>query len=175
MKIGTFSKTGEKILEFAKQHPEYNWVFKPHPNLKNQLSIDKNYGLDFVNKYYSEWANLGELHEQGNYFDLFINSDLMITDSSSFLLEYMPTGKPIFRLERKDSVPLTSFGEELRKHLYKISDFSSFEKTFEKVIVNKNDALKEKRLSFINKILGNMSCSELIIKNLISILEMRHN
>ena len=25
---------GEKILEFAKQHNEYNWIFKPHPRFK---------------------------------------------------------------------------------------------------------------------------------------------
>ena len=33
----TFLWTGEAILEYAKKHPEFKWVFRPHPSLKVAL------------------------------------------------------------------------------------------------------------------------------------------
>ena len=33
LRFGTFDWNGNKILEFAKKHPELNWVFRPHPLL----------------------------------------------------------------------------------------------------------------------------------------------
>lgn len=170
LRIGTFDKFSKKMLDFAKEHSEYNWIFKPHPNLKKELTYDKNYGSDFANKYYSEWAKIGKVYEQGDYFNIFINSDLLITDCSSFLLEYLPTNKPLFRFERKDSIPLTKFGEKLRKNIYRINDFKSFERIFNKVIVNEKDILKEKRKTFINSILKEETSSEKIIKNIIHTL-----
>ena len=31
LRFGTFDWSGRKILEFAKEHKELNWVFRPHP------------------------------------------------------------------------------------------------------------------------------------------------
>ena len=48
-------------------------------------------------EYVAQWNNLPNayLYNKGNYIELFKTSDLLITDCSSFLLEYMPTLKPI--------------------------------------------------------------------------------
>ena len=37
----TFLQLGRVILEYAKQHAEFNWVFKPHPSLKIALRIGR--------------------------------------------------------------------------------------------------------------------------------------
>ena len=42
------------MLEYAKKHPEYNWVFKPHPDVKEVLYKDKKYGPEFTENYYQE-------------------------------------------------------------------------------------------------------------------------
>lgn len=170
LKIGTFDKTGEKILEFAKAHPEYNWIFKPHPVLKNELMHDKKYGEKFIEKYYGEWAKISNVYEQGNYFQMFMDSDLLITDCAAFLLEYIPTGKPIFRLEREDSVPLTEFGNKIVENIYRIYNFVEFERYFSEVLLNSVDGLKTKREHFIELNIGRESSSQRIIKKLIEIV-----
>jgi len=175
LKIGTFNETGIKLLKFAQQHSEYNWIFKPHPALKNQLYNDKKYGKEFVEKYYSEWNKLGNTYEQGNYFNLFINSDLMITDCSSFLIEYLPTKAPLFRLERIDSVPLNDFGEELIENLYRIYNFQCFEKTFNEVIKNNTDYLQTRRIEFVNKLLEEKTSSQRIIDILFKMMKEEEN
>lgn len=148
LRIGTFDKTGEKILEFAKKHSEYNWIFKPHPTLRNRLCEDKKYGEKFVENYYSEWDKIGKVYEKGNYFDLFINSDLMITDSSAFLLEYLPTQKPLIRLENPNSASLTLFGKKLVENAYRTKNYDIFEEIFNNVIKDNKDELLNKRIEF---------------------------
>ena len=37
LNYGTFDWNGKYILEWAKKHSEFNWVFKPHPLLKKIL------------------------------------------------------------------------------------------------------------------------------------------
>ena len=164
LKIGTFNRTGEQILEFAKQHPEYNWVFKPHPVLKNELYHDKKYGKKFVEKYYSEWAEIGEIYDQGNYFELFMNSDLLITDCCAFLLEYLPSLQPLIRLENQGGLPFSVLGKELINVVYRTKTFAGFEKIFIDIFQKNNDYLKEKRTKFINSIIEKKNSSEQIVE-----------
>ncbi len=151
--IGTFDKLGEKILEFAKQHNEYNWIFKPHPDLKEVLYKDRRFGKKFVDEYYQEWSELGQSYEKGNYFEMFMNSDLLITDCDSFLLEYMPTLSPIIRLERKGATNLSELGQEIIKGIYRVNNFKEFEKIFNDLMLNNSDNLLESRKNITENII----------------------
>ena len=94
----TFKENGKFILEYAKKHSEYNWVFKPHPMLKKAI-LDNNFmNTKEVEKYYSDWDKIGKVSYDGDYYDLFNDSKLMITDCSTFLIEYLVTGNPLIRL-----------------------------------------------------------------------------
>lgn len=163
LKIGTFDKTGEKILEFAKKHNEYNWIFKPHPVLKNELTNDKKFGAKYVEKYYSEWAKIGKVYEQGEYFDLFNSSDLLITDCSAFLLEYMPTLRPIIRLENLKSTKLNKFGELIVSGTYRVNSFNEFETCFKSLLIDKKDELLAKRKEIVSMVLTEESSSQRIL------------
>ena len=153
LKIGTFDTTGKEILEYAKHHSEYNWIFKPHPALKHELYQDKKYGKEFADNYYKQWAEIGKIYDKGNYFEQFMLSDILITDCDSFLLEYMPTLNPIIRLERKDSVKLSKLGQEIVKGIYRVSNFDECVTILEKLDNPNQDELKEKRKEITDSIL----------------------
>ena len=163
LKIGTFDKTGEKILEFAKKHNEYNWIFKPHPVLKNELTNDKNFGEKYVENYYSQWAEIGKVYDRGEYFDLFSSSDLLITDCSAFLLEYMPTLRPIIRFENPKSTKLNEFGKLIVSGTYRVNSFKEFETCFKTLLVDKNDELFETRKKIVGMVLSEESSSQRIL------------
>lgn len=156
LNIGTFDKTGVKILEFAKKHNEYNWVFRPHPNLKYTLYSDKKYGEKFADSYFEEWKKFAQISEKESALNLFLNSDLLITDASTFLLEYLFSKKPIIRLCRKSNKnnKFNCFGEELSKCLYCAYSFNDFENYFNKIMVKNEDVLREKRINFLNLCFG---------------------
>jgi CDP-glycerol glycerophosphotransferase (TagB/SpsB family) len=53
------------------------------------------------------------LYESGDYFKLFAGSTALITDSGSFLAEYLPTQKPVLVLESESSVGYNEMGQKI--------------------------------------------------------------
>jgi CDP-glycerol glycerophosphotransferase (TagB/SpsB family) len=74
--------------------------------------------------YLNNWDNLenSKTYLDGEYFDIFKTSDILITDCSSFLAEYFPTLKPIIFLNRKDRAPFDKFGNKIKKGFYEINN-----------------------------------------------------
>ena len=81
------------MLSFTEKYKDKIQIaFKPHPNLKTVNKSSKSGKPN--DDYYDKWNSLdnGQL-EEGDYFDLFLQSDAMIHDSVSFLSEYLYTMK----------------------------------------------------------------------------------
>lgn len=97
-RLSTFDWNGREILEYAESHREMNWVFKPHPILKEWILDSGFMDQKGLSDYFSRWAEIGLVCEDGDYQDLFIQSRVMITDSGSFLTEYGATGNPVIHL-----------------------------------------------------------------------------
>lgn len=93
--FGTFEWSGKFMLEYAKNHPEIKWVFRPHPILYKSLTDSGFFSKKEVENYYDEWDKVGIKYDIGEYFELFNKSKMMITDSCTFLGEYFVTGKPL--------------------------------------------------------------------------------
>lgn len=98
----TFLWTGERILDYAKRHPELKWVYRPHPSLKYALSRTGVWSEEKIAKYWADWAQVGTVSTGGDYQHLLLESKAMITDCGSFLPEYFVTGKPLIHLISKD-------------------------------------------------------------------------
>lgn len=167
LRIGTFPQTGVPMLEYAKKHKEFNWIFKPHPDLKEVLYKDKKFGKDFCDEYYKQWSEIGVIYDKGNYFEQFMTSDILITDCDAFLLEYMPTLNPIIRLDRLFSTKLSSLGKAILKGVYRVYSFKECCKVLEYLYNSPNDRLLEKRQEITNNILRKTrSASANIVKEL---------
>ena len=59
--------------------------------LKNNLFNN----TEEIDNYYSEWAKIGSVYEEGNYIDLFKQTKCLITDCLSFLVEFLPAESPV--------------------------------------------------------------------------------
>ena len=141
----TFKENGEFILEYAKKHSDLNWVFKPHPMLKKAI-LDNNYMTNSeVEEYYHAWEELGKACYDGNYFELFKNSQLMITDCCTFLIEYFATGNPLIRLVSNDAPEYNINSKEVIKNYYNIESNDELEKILDLILIQKQDLMKEQR------------------------------
>ncbi len=160
---GTFLKNGTKILEYANQHREIKWVFKPHPQLKFSL-LKCGYSEDEVEKYYKDWEELGIACYDSSYMDLFIKSKAMITDSASFLVEYFCSGKPIIHLISDDCkiIPMKP-AKVIFDTFYKVHNLGEMYAAFDKVLIKNEDDLKEKRLDVLaqSNLLGNYAAKNI--------------
>jgi len=164
LRLSTFDWSGQYILDFARSHKELNWVFKPHPRLKLQVIKDGIMTENEINRYYDEWGKIGMVYDHGDYFDIFKNSDALITDCSSFLSEYLPTMMPVIHLISKNMVAPNPISKVTSSHYYKARDLKELEFYLNDVIINKNDPLKERRINDISILTsdGNSASSRIV-------------
>lgn len=151
--MSNFKAQAIPFLEYAKSHPEYSFVLKPHPALKYKCSYDGFMSEDEYEKYLDEWNNLSNavVYQCGNYFDIFKTSDVLVTDSSSFLAEYIVSGKPIVFFDSPKRTPFNKFGLKIKKGFYEAKNLNDLDKILEKVLINKKDDLKHLREAIVKE------------------------
>lgn len=136
LRLGTFAWSGPAMRDLARCHPEVDFILRPHPNLGLELARSGIMRADQWQGWLQDWQNGANtaLSLDGDYFDLFRTSDLMITDSGSFLAEYLPTMKPLLRLLRDDATPLNDFGQQLGTGFYTARDRAQMEALFSQIV-----------------------------------------
>ena len=153
-KLSTFLQNGRFILELAKNHPETTWIFKPHPRFHYALLRNNIMSEEEIREYYDQWKTIGAVFEQGDYFDIFMTSDLMITDGCAFLAEYLPCDKPIVRLvNSSQSAEFNKFGKDVLNCCYEVHNNSELEPIINQLYINKQDTKKAEREAIIPQII----------------------
>ena len=165
----TFLENGEFMLEMARKYAdEVQFTFKPHPLLYKTLV--NFWGQERTDRYYRAWEELpnGQV-ELGKYVGLFMNSDAMIHDCSSFTIEYMFSGKPVMFLVNDRDIhhvdDLNTFTREAYRLHYKGHSHEEIENFIRNVIADR-DPLKEERKAYCDEFLkpinGRSACENII-------------
>lgn len=150
--IGTFLENYQLFKDLAQKTREsVHWVFKPHPILKSKLYLHSDWGQAKTDAFYKFWEESENTqYEDGDYVDLFKESDALILDCSSFLGEYMFTLKPILYLKNKNTDRLMSgFGAKCLEASYISKEAFEVEEFLENIIYGKDDMHLE-RLKLVN-------------------------
>ena len=100
--FSTFLTFHETMLEMAKKFSDkVQFAFKPHPFLRGKLN--QMWGKEETDNYYNQWATMENTQlEEGQYASLFLHSDAMIHDCSSFSIEYHYSHNPVMYLVREE-------------------------------------------------------------------------
>jgi CDP-glycerol glycerophosphotransferase (TagB/SpsB family) len=96
LNFSTFLKFSEHLTDIKKSK-DYTIYFRPHPYLKKNLISHSEWGQQKTEDYYGIWKDSGLL-STNNYINIFLESDLLITDSISFLAEWSYMNKPLIFL-----------------------------------------------------------------------------
>ena len=152
LRFATFQRNGRYILEYAKMHPETTWLFKPHPRFKEAVIRAGLMSSEEVEAYYAAWQEIGSVYTQGDYFDIFKTSDLMLTDCCSFLAEYLLTGKPLIRLSNEGAVGLNELGRKICAGGYSVTSNEELAAQIER-LKRGEDSKKAERTAIIEVVL----------------------
>ena len=167
IRLGTFAWNGHFMLAYAKQHPQFNWIFKPHPRCRvsflNEGLFKSQQELD---DYYDQWAKIGQVCEQGNYIDLFQQTKCLITDCSSFLVEFLPTEQPLIHLRRHDDNSSANIVKQIVDAYYPVYDLETLKRTLYLVLEKGNDPMRQARLDKLQKLQLVQPASNNIIRDL---------
>ena len=165
------------MLEIANKYEDkVQFVFRPHPVLKKRAS--ERWGEEEQEAYYHKWDTLsnGQYYD-GDFVDLFMKSDAMLTDSCSFRAEYTAFNKPLFITKTQTSRSnYNDFGQKLNELFYiPSSDLKQGIIDFiEDVVLRGNDYKKAERTEFVKKYFGKINgktASENIYNEIIKFLE----
>lgn len=148
LKMGTFAWSGPAMLDLVRKYPDVDFLLKPHPNLALAMERGGPQSAQQFAEWLAAWAAEANTSQftSGHYFDLFRSSDLMITDSGSFLAEYLPTGRPILRLTRPDAAPMNTAGQALLPAFYTADDGEQLGAAVHDLLIAQNDPLAGLRM-----------------------------
>ncbi len=171
--LSSFLMFGEFIKELAEANEgKIQWSFKPHPILKSKLYVHPEWGQKRTDAYYEFWGGQPYTQlDEGEYDGLFLSSDAIIHDCSSFIVEYAFTGKPCLYLVNKNSLKglLNDFGEGVMQ-VYEQAKSIEEIKTFVCNVVNgtiKTDQNKRAYFdSYVDKYYKEKLPSERIIEDI---------
>lgn len=150
--LSTFIVNGKKMREISDIYKSnVDFYFKPHPLLKFRLYNHIDWGKEKTDEYYNSW---GGNYISEDYIDLFYESDAMIHDCGSFLIEYMYLNKPMAYMIR-DSDLENRFNEMGKMALGVVPHIHNHEDIlyFIDSVISEKDEFKVKRDSFIKKFL----------------------
>ena len=174
---GTFLWNYNFMLDYARNHPEIKWVFKPHPTLKQALLRTGLFKENDIENYYREWEKIAAVCYSSEYTEIFMKSKLLITDCGSFLVEYFCTGKPVVHLisDRCNIVPPLP-SRRIFDTFYKVRNASEFYNSLDTLLRRDYDYKKTDRLKVLNELnLGNCYAAKNIYEDLESVIKGEEN
>ena len=143
----SFMKYRERILQYAQEHSDADLIFRPHPLAQSALVAD-----GYVTE--QEWMDYLQKYRDGNntnvdltttYYDLMWSSDVLITDVSSMIMDYLLTGKPVIycatpAMGTMSDDPSLAI-RDLLPGLYVVHDFSEIEAVLKQLRQGKDPKL----------------------------------
>lgn len=150
---------------------EINFVFKPHPMLRQAL-YRSDWGVQKTDDYYDLWNSMDNTKvEEGAYEDLFFYSDALIHDSGSFIAEYSYLNKMhVFVLSSNDIIDsFNQFGQLCLKNAINTKSNEDIE-CFLKELVSETDfRMEHASQDFVHELRNSSrQACELITKDILS-------
>lgn len=170
----TFDKNlgGSNFLRYYKEifskfvnNNEYSFIFRPHPmlfsNIRNNSILSNEEVDDIILKL--KLSSNSYYDVRSEYIDTFQNSDILITDNSSIVVEYFLTGKPIIYCYNESNVIFNDTMNTILDCNYVANNFEEIEMYLE--LLKEKDIKKEKRLLEVKKLMKyNLNSAEKIAK-----------
>ena len=154
--LSNFLSYHDFFLKLPDMYPDIDFVFRPHPLLYPTLCRDDIWGKKKTDEYFAKIESKPNMIWQngGDYFDTFVNSDGMIHDCASFILEYLFTGHPCcYMLHNEHEIEdiFMDLGKNCLKQYYQAFNEQQILNFIDNVIIAGKDPLKKSRQEYADK------------------------
>lgn len=159
------------IFELANIYNDIDFIIRPHPLMFTNFISSGIMSLEEVNSFKDKCSNSQNITLDNNkeYIETFWQSDLLISDFSSLLIEYLVTAKPIIYCLHRTRFEYTDIGKKLLSSVYLANDKDDLIKEFE--LWHSNTDIKKEERSKLIKELEIEGCSNRIVNKLIEYIE----
>lgn len=166
----TFLTYADEMLSLFKKYNDVDFIVKIHPYLKERLDHSiKNKLVPYFD--YDSWykeltslSNVISLSPETNYYQAFMDSDALLNDSISFILEYLVTNNPVLILRDRTSSEFSDYANDIIKNCYyEAVNKKEIESFIVKIRDNNDDEKKDKRSQYVDKLISkNTNNSKLV-------------
>lgn len=165
-KLSHFLEYYDEFIAFVKTHQELNFIFRPHPLMWETLINEELKTEEEIEEIKKELASINNLSidNEKDYLPTLKNTDILIADTTSLLIEFFVTGKPIILCDNGQGY--LKDGKIMVSSLYQVNTWKDVEVTL-KQLINGDDKLYSKRQKAINKIIPRKSIAGETIINYI--------
>ena len=151
--LSNFMRYADLFLLLPEQYPDINFIFRPHPALFPVLERETHWGKEKADAYTEQMKAHPNVRwsDSGNYFEDFAESDAIIQDCGSFLVDYFYTGKPqcyMLHSEKDIDEKFAPLGQKCLSNCYLAYDEAAIRDFMEEVVIKGNDPKKEVRQKF---------------------------
>ena len=139
------------FVKYIKKRKNINFVFRPHPLAFENFIKEKKMTKREVSYYLKNYKNSNMYYDlNGDYYNTFATSDVLITDYSSIIIEYFLFNKPIIYCYSENSRETKLF-RKMKKCFYCVNNWNELKNVLEE-LKKGNDPLKSKRKRLLNQI-----------------------
>ena len=155
-KCSHFLEYYDKFIEFMKMHRELNFIFRPHPLMFETLIEEKIKTQEEIKEIKKEMSSISNLNidYEKDYLPTLKKTDILVADTTSLLMEFFATGKPIILSDNAKGY--LEDGKIMVSSLYQVEVWKDVESKLNDLI-NGNDDLYEKRRKAMEKIIPKQS------------------
>jgi len=152
--LSNFRQYAELFQQLPQKYADIDWVFRPHPLLKSSMMLHGGWTEENWDDYIERLCSNKNVQyiPDGDCYDMFVNSDAMIQDCSSFLGEYHYTGHPqcyMLKSEEHAKSQYMDWGLEMLSHTYKAFSEADIYHFVDDVVIDGNDVKKQARMVFV--------------------------
>ena len=151
--LSNFQRYADLFLSLPKRYPGIDFIFRPHPALFRVLARENVWGEKKTHAWYEGMRSQPNVRwsEGTDYLQDFADSDAIIQDCGSFLVEYFYTGKPCcYLLKSPNDIKkkFTPFGADCLAYCYVAYDEKAILSFIDTTVVGGDDPLGESRERF---------------------------
>lgn len=141
------------FFEFAKENPDSDFLFRPHPlafsNFVKIGAMTEAEVVEFRKK--CENASNIQLDTRNEYLDSFVSADILVSDMSGVVVDFAVTGKPVIFCSYEET--FNDSNKKLMDAYYVVKNVKELQDTLEKLFRG-DDPKKKMRIQVVKEILG---------------------
>ncbi len=136
----------QQFLSFAEINKDVDVLIRPHPLMFDNFARTGVMTIDEINRFKSECEKKQnvELDKEKEYLSTFWKSDVLISDLSGIMPEYLAVGKPMIYIDLDNVNIFIPETQAMIEACYIVHNFDELEKAIVN-LKNGNDYLKDKR------------------------------
>lgn len=148
----TFFKHIDAIMKMAEDDSSIYLIFRPHPLMFQAMKQSGDLSARKLRRLFNWFDSRpnAEIDKSGDFQPSFLRSDVIVSDTSSMLLNFAITGKPVIHTHGTEP-KLANIGEELSKGFYGVDSSEELKHVIVQ-LKNGTDPLRETRQEIANRL-----------------------